>query len=619
MQESNKRKENEKQKRKTLRSVLKVAFSVFCVAIVLAAALGIYVVHQIKNSDNELDPILKKGIQSLADSSEAMQYARELKSDYQLLGDALRMQDVQKATEIRTKIDTDIQDLENYLDKPFWKAAENIGAVEEEISSARELLDLVQTANTTLIDPLIEQLMDYPLTTLKTADGFHVDVVTSYLDFLESIFPVLKDFSERLNSSDLRILKIIDTNGKVEDYSTRLTQVTNDYESCSDYVPILRTVLGGGGDRLYVFAAQNTAEIRASGGFPGSVGAIRIQNGILSIVEFQSVYNVFSNYVPYEAEITSTETYLFQGRMDLPWDSDFSPDFERAAYIWALAYQNRNGEHVDGVISATPVVIQRLLTFLGEITLSDGTVLNGENAMRVIEHDLYFEYLSLHSETPYWTGRELTDQLFAETARETLNLLLSSMSLDNFRNLMTFARESFADRTLMLWLADPDEQEMVRQIGWAGTLNQDETEPAVGVFFNSTSASKMGWYLDIDISIGEGIENEDGSMTYPVSVSYSNVLTSEERDIAGGYILGGGHGGLAGGMYIFAPAGGTISNYQTSNGNLNTASYQGLALIYQYDTIGMESSVVIECEVTTAPEASCPLEIIQTPTAQGFR
>lgn len=610
---------NDKPKGKTLWSIIKVVLIILSAVVIAAVAIVCYAIHQIKNTEGVINPVLRDGIVSLTESSEAMQLARELKADYRLLAQALRELDVQQATITRNKTDADISALERYFEGPLWRAAENISAIEEKMASAREILDLAKTANSALIDPLIQQLTNYPLTDMQTEAGFRVDIVIAYLDFIESYYPVANEFAERLSTIDTRFLNMVDSDGKIAEYSVQLKQLIDDSEPYLSYVPFLRAFLGNGGDRLYVFAAQNTAEIRASGGFPGSVGAIRIQNGLASIVEFQSVYNVFPSYVPYEAAITSTEANLFNGRMSLPWDADFSPDFERVANIWALAYQNRNGEHVDGVISATPVVIQRLLSLLGEVSLSDGTVIDGNNAMRVLQHDLYYKYLSRVSEVSYRTGNDLTDQLFAETAKKTLNLLFSSLDFEHLRDVYFFTQQSFADRTLLLWMADEDEQELIRQMGWAGTLNKDETKPEIGVFFNSTSASKMGWYLDIDVTIGEATENEDGSMTYPISVCYSNRITQEERDIAGGYILGGGYGGLIGGMYIFAPAGGSISNFRSSKGYLYTGTYQGLDLIYQYSNIEMGSSIEIECEITTAPVECSQLTVMQTPTAQGYR
>ena len=57
--------------------------------------------------------------------------------------------------------------------------------------------------------------------------------------------------------------------------------------------------------------------------------------------------------------------------MNGPRDACFDPDFERVAYIWALAYEQKNSEHVNGVVSLTPAIIQGMLEYIGNVTLSD--------------------------------------------------------------------------------------------------------------------------------------------------------------------------------------------------------------------------------------------------------
>lgn len=605
---------------------MKKAIRYFLILLLLifvsAGAFGAVVVHQMKQG--ELSPYLKREIRNLVYSSNGAKLALQLKSDYVLLLEELKEMDVQQAEEIQTRVDADIQALEEYFDKPIWRTAGKISTLGDELAAAKELIGIAKTANSDMIDPLLGQMKAFPLSEMKDEDGLRVNVILSYLDFAETMLPQVQTLSERLGSlDDTRILRLADSEGKIGRYSTRIKEILGALDPYLDYLPAVRSVLGDSGDRLYVFAAQNTSEIRASGGFPGSVGAIRICDGRLSIVDFQSVYNVFTGTIP-GVYVTEEENYLFRGRMSLSWDAGFNPDFERVATIWALAYQNCNGEHVDGVISATPIIIQRLLSFLGDITLSDGTVLNGENAMSVLEHDLYYKYQSQRSGLSPQDGDELVDQLFAETARETLKRLFSSFGKEHVNDYLNFAKESFADRSLLIWLSDEEEQNIIRQFGWSGSLNNDETKPQIGVFFNSTSASKMGWYLDVDVFIGEATENEDYSKTYPVKVTFSNRLTSEERKIAGKYILGAsGYGGLNGGMYIFAPSGGAISgvisNHRTNIGTLHHDSFHGLELLYLYDSIPMGSSIEIECDVTTSCSADEALSFIKMPTAQEYR
>ena len=44
-----------------------------------------------------------------------------------------------------------------------------------------------------------------------------------------------------------------------------------------------------------------------------------------------------------------------------------------------MAYEAKHGESVDGVLSLTPTIIQKVLRISGPITLPDGTELNGDN------------------------------------------------------------------------------------------------------------------------------------------------------------------------------------------------------------------------------------------------
>ena len=564
------------------------------------------------------DPSIRGRIMNLADSTEFMQQARKLKADYRELFDALLIRDLTRASQLQAVVEEDIQALDRSLSHPVMKAAGITPFLRDEVNATRELLAIAEEGKLRLIDPLLELRENTPLSSLKTEDGFRVDLVYRYLDFAEEAFPVAEDLSARLNGLDRDFLKLADSDGKILQYADTLSRFLEAAEPYKEFFPFVRAFLGNGGDRLYLFAAQNTAEIRASGGFPGSIGIISIKDGLLSVQDFKSVYRVFAAGTPSSVTITPTEVELFKNRMRLPWDSDFCPDFERVAEIWAAAYESWNGRPVDGVISATPIIVQRLLSFLGEITLSDGTVLNGENAMRVLGHDLYFKYLSARPEVPVLNAEDAVDLLFAEAAKKMSELLFSTVTIKHLADYQAFLTDSIADRSLMLWMSREEEQETVRRLGWAGTLNQDETKPQLGVFFNTTDASKVAWFLDVDVSIGDGTPGGSGT-TYPVTVRFTNRITPEEASVGGVYIFGHGSGKLMGSLYLFAPAGGSIANCSSDSGSLRSSEYRGLSLVTQDIVLLPEKSVVIECEVTTSAAAEAPLSVMQMPTAQGYR
>ena len=152
--------------------------------------------------------------------------------------------------------------------------------------------------------------------------------------------------------------------------------------------------------------------------------------------------------------------------MHYPRDASFNPDFERVAQIWAKAYGNKSNTNVDGVISLTPTIIQRLLSYMGEVQLSDGTVLNGENATQMLQHDLYYKY---YNNSAVNSGTDdLVDALFAETAKTTMSRLVDDFDLNKIAGYLSVFNAGAEDRTIMMWMADETEQQYVRDVGCSG-------------------------------------------------------------------------------------------------------------------------------------------------------
>ena len=76
---------------------------------------------------------------------------------------------------------------------------------------------------------------------------------------------------------------------KITEYTDKMKMLVQTYADAEQYLNLFDTFLGDGEDRTYLLVAQNSAEIRASGGFPGSIGTIRIEDGILYIGDFASL------------------------------------------------------------------------------------------------------------------------------------------------------------------------------------------------------------------------------------------------------------------------------------------------------------------------------------------
>jgi len=592
--------------------ILRVLF-VFLLILVLLASICLRYLNLWKNGQWQPSEAQMAFIMRLADSTELMQSGKTLKNDMKDLASSLKLFDVPAAEAARAKVLEDVAHIRVLLDKPVWRLAARLPAAKDKLATVNELLMLVEEADNSLIGPCLGMLEAYPLSSLKVDNGISVDTVLAYLDFFEQVLPEAESLYARFQALDLGFIGEQDI---LAAYSEKAEYLLGLGDSARDLIPVMRSILGYGGDRVYLFAAQNSSELRGSGGFPGAMGFIRIRDGVLSVSDFTSVYEVLQQHTPAGIEISEVENLLFDGRLHSPWDADFTPDFERVAYIWANSYAVHTGETLDGIVSATPVIIQKLLSFLGSITLSDGTELNGDNATRVLGHDLYFHYLGADRHP---NGEQIVDALFAESARKTLELVFSDISPSRMLEYYAFMLDSFGDRSLMIWLADEPGQTMIRELGWNAGLNTDPMKPEIGIFYNSTSASKMTWYLDIIPELSDPVVNEDGSRSYELTLTLANVMTEEERQQASTYILGY-LNGIVGSIYIFAPSGGTIGSFETnSHFTMNKTVYEDLELGYLLNySLGMQP-LVIRCQITTAPGAEEPIRIVVPPTMTAYR
>mgnify|MGYP000097630764 FL=1 len=495
------------------------------------------------------------------DAKSMLSEANTLKTDLKAVMTGVKERDVESAQNATLKLDNTVRKLDRTLSSPVWKAVSHAPFAGKYVKSVNTLVSVAEDASDNILKPALDVMDEYPLEGLKVGDGFSVSTINAYLNLLEDIEPRIESMTTKMQTVKLPL-------GKTEmlsEYTQMLTKLTAAYKENGEYLPLFRAFLGDGSDKLYLLAAQNSAEIRASGGFPGSMGTIRIEDGVLTIDDFKTVYDMISVNPPTEAHITDTEYLLFSGSLDYARDACYIPDFERVGEIWALAYESKNDEHIDGVISLTPVIIQKVLAYTGAVTLSDGTELNGDNATQMLQKDLYYKYLSSNSSYKISNANDYVDSLFAETAKIVMGKLVDDFDINRIADYSKIFTDGGKDRTILMWMEDETAESYVKAAGCSGALNDDPSNPEAGVFFSGANGSKLGWFVSLDTQIGDVTVNDDGSRTYDVTVTVSNDITRDDMYRAGNYIIGNYNGQVESYLHLFAPAGGTISDFETSN------------------------------------------------------
>lgn len=552
--------------------------------------------------------------------SQATQVLQDVKSIQTAIGEndyAAAAQSAQHASELTGSIAGE-------LSSPLWMVASIIPVYGQDISGMRDLMTALDDAFDEGLVPLTKTLAANPPDSLISADRrINVAAVTQLLDAVQDAAPSMQkcaDVAESLPEMHIEQLKSV-----VDPAKKKLTTINATFQKAAALAPVAGPVLGANGNRTYLIVAQNSAELRSSGGFPGSMGTLEIRDGEIILNDFAKVYDVLTDTNPSSVSITDEEYALFGAAgMDCPRDAGIDPDFTRVASIWAASYEERNVAHLDGVISITPSVVQDILAIVGPVTLSDGTELTGSNATKVLQSDIYWKYLAEGAD-PDGTGGAVTDALFAQAAHETFNKLFSNLNADTLIKFASCMAKDMEDRTVMFWLTDEGEQAILASLDCSGALNDDPMRPELGVFFSLWVGSKMGWYVDIDNQVLESKKNADGSYTYKMQTTFTDTVSSEEIASGGEYIIGDiydyEYGILYPCLYIYAPAGGSISNLESNSSvAFEEARHDGLQAFKAWRTVLRPGQpIVCTYTVTTAPNAEQEMKIVCTPTLTEYR
>lgn len=548
-------------------------------------------------------------------------HAKKMKADLKSVVYCIKDDDFDGAEQAMEEVDTERIYLRDKINDPFWSLVGKLPILKSDIQAVNQLLDIVDDACNQIVHPFIVQAKGHPLSDLKAEGGFNVSLINSYLDFAETIVPVVDEMAQRISSIEFGPI----SKGAVGDYTEKLESLIETYEHFKKYIPLVEAFCGHGEDKFYIMLAQNSAEIRASGGYPGSMGIVRIEDGVLEIGDFMSVYDLLPMGQAFDSGITDQEIqlfgYMYAGEAH---DACFNPHFARVGEITKASYDEYNEGYVDGIISLTPAVIQDILALLGEsITLDDGSVLDGTNATRIIQRDLYIIYQGVEGYA--FVNNDYVDSLFAETAKQAMSILVDNFKLEKLPEYVKLFEHGFENRTIMLWLADPDEEELVEAVGASGNLNNDKNNPKAGIYFSVCDPSKLGMFVEILPELSEPTILPDGSREYTMTVTLNNYLNEylDKYFINSWFVLGGYGGNIQSYVYFFAPAGGTVSDFEVDSNGWNEVmldEYEDLEVGYMLNLFLVpDEPVTVTYKVTTAPGVETPLGIDMTPTLQDYR
>lgn len=521
------------------------------------------------------------------------------------------------------KIDELCNSMKAETSSPLWTAASFIPVYGSDINAARTMIDALSDVSSNALVPMADNLSQATPGKLFQDGMINVSALQAVADSLSSSSKVFKSANEKVQGiGDTHISQVTELVDKAKDGFATLNGAVDAAEKVA---PVLPQMLGANGQtRHYLVLAMSNVEIRACGGFPGSRGVMSVTDGKLELGDFVKVDMMKEPLSP--LPITDEEANLFTTGWGLTGfntlgytmgDVTMTPDYPRAAQLVSDMQKAIVGDDIDGVFAVDPVFLQYMLGVVGGTQLPDGTVVDGSNAAKVLLHDIYWNY-----------PVEEQDAIFAAVAGSAFNKIVDELGSSDITKIAAAIEKGASEGRILMYSRNDDEEKAAKALGISGALQTDTSEaPILGVYVNNYSYSKMDWFLDKRVTIDSSVENADGSTTYRVTTTLKNTMTPQEKAEMPGYFQG--HNGISQDiddevlrLYLYAPAGGSISDIKTSGSGsieMNEATHDGLKVAWGGVHMLLGQDIKVEYTVTTSKDSGHKeLKVRTTPTAQTF-
>lgn len=491
-------------------------------------------------------------------------------------------------------------------DGPLWSVLSHAPLVGDDASGVRALsrsLDVVAEAG---VPPLLDGLDRFDRVTVR--GRVDTDMVRSLAA------PVAESHAAFAEGADL--VEDLDSSGYVgalrsrfDTYVEFVTATDRALGSAQTATEVLPGLVGADGPRDYLLVFQNNAEIRATGGLPGSWARVHAEDGLLTMEEQGSGADFGARATPV-LPLSQEERRLYGEQLGTYFlDANFTPDFPRAADLMAARWEEQEGAvELDGVMSIDVVGMSYLLDGIGSVR-APGATLTAGNLVKTLLSTAY-EVLPEDEQDDYFAAaaRAVFDAAKGDLASPTAFVQGFDRAVGEGR----FRIASFVD----------DEREALAGSRVVGALAGDDgAVPHLDVDVNDATGSKMSYYLRYDVDVAT-TGCEDGVQTLAGTLDLRQTLPMAEAERLPDYVTGAGRYGIPPGsqlvlVRLHAPYGGELLNLRVAGENVDdlaeVVDLAGRPAVTLNAQLSGRTPVRIEWVMRTGPGQVADPEVTVTP------
>ncbi len=274
--------------------------------------------------------------------------------------------------------------------------------------------------------------------------------------------------------------------------------------------PEIQTVLHelSEGEQRWILLFQNSNEIRATGGFMGSYALIELNQGKITQINIEDIYDADGQFSGYFDAPSGVSHYLSGGKglrlPDANWNLDTKKSAEQILPFFALG----NKQNIKGIIFVNLEFARKLLSFLGPLELTDyNTIITEENIDEVL--------------------RSRRDDFFPGSMQKKhmLSLLLTQVRIQilklepkQFMSLLTLTAEEIQKHNLQFYSNNPVIDTIFSGHNMRQTINIPESSEYIYLVESNVGINKANKGITREVTINK----KDANRTVIISFTNKN-------------------------------------------------------------------------------------------------
>ena len=524
------------------------------------------------------------------------------------LRDSLDSGDASARESAVTALQTDASSAEQRTSGAWWTGLTYVPFVGDDATGVRALSRSLDTIATDGVQPLSD--------TVDNLDGVltngRIDVAA-----VRRLQGPVAQAHEAFTKADADVSSL-DSSGyagplksRFERYTKLIGDTDQALSSAQKATEVLPTMVGGDGPRDYLLIFQNNAEIRATGGLPGSWARIHAEDGKLNLAQ-QGTGSQFGLRPKPVLPLTKAELVLQHEQLgEYFLDAGFTPDFPRAAQLWTARWEETFPDvKLDGVVALDPVAMSYLLEGTGPVQV-DGVTLTSRNVVSALLSDPYKRFAAPAAQ----------DAFFAKAAQS-----IFAASTGHLKSPLRFVEglsRAADEGRLLLATKDSEVESALDGTRIRGALTADDGDtPHIDIGVNDATAAKMSYYLRYWGEV-KSTGCSEGRQTLSGSLTLNQDIDQEVAAKLPPYVTGGGDSGTDLGaqtvlLPIYGPYGGTIDHLSVNGKNLDhiiqRVDYRGRPATLVFADVSSRKDVVFNFTMTTGKGETGAVHLGLTPS-----